>query len=42
MSRYYTRDYQNVLLDIDEVLERDSVNFYACKYTLLRAQCVGG
>ena len=42
LSRYYTRDYQNVLLDIDEVLERDSVNFYACKYTLLRAQCVGG
>jgi len=42
LSRYYTRDYQNVLLDIDEVLERDSANMYACKYTLLRAQCVGG
>ena len=42
LGRYYTRDYQNVLLDIDEVLERDSINFYACKYTLLRAQCVGG
>ena len=42
LSRYYTRDYQNVLLDIDEVLERDSANFYTCKYTLLRAQCVGG
>ena len=42
LGRYYTRDYQNVLLDIDEILERDSVNFFECKYTLLRAQCVGG
>ena len=42
LSRYYTRDYQNVLLDIDGVLERDSANHYECKYQLLRAQCVGG
>jgi len=42
LSRYYTRDYQNVLLDIDAVLERDSANHYECKYQLLRAQCVGG
>ena len=42
LSRYYTKDYQRVLLDIDEVVGADSVNFFACKYTLLRAQCVGG
>ena len=42
LSRYYTKDYQRVLLDIDEVVAADSVNFFACKYTLLRAQCVGG
>ena len=42
LRRYYTRDYQNVLLDIDEVLERDSANNFECKYQLLRAQCVGG
>lgn len=42
LARYYTRDYQNVLLDIDEVLEGDSANTYECKYRLLRAQCVGG
>ena len=42
LSRYYTKDYQRVLLDIDEVVASDSVNFFACKYTLLRAQCVGG
>ena len=42
LSRYYTRDYQNVLLEIDEVLEQDTANMFACKYRLLRAQCVGG
>ena len=42
LSRYYTKDYQRVLLDIDEVVAADSVNFFECKYTLLRAQCVGG
>lgn len=42
LARYYRRDYQNVLLDIDDVVAQDSVNFFACKYTLLRAQCVGG
>ena len=41
LSRYYTKDYQNVLLEIDEVLEADS-NMFECKYRLLRAQCVGG
>ncbi|MEY3010276.1 MAG: hypothetical protein RLZZ314_918 [Bacteroidota bacterium] len=42
LSRYYTKDYQQVLLDIDEVLESDTANQFACKYQLLRAQCVGG
>jgi hypothetical protein len=42
LSRYYTRDYQNVLLEIDEVLEEDTANMFTCKYRLLRAQCVGG
>ena len=42
LGRYYRRDYQNVLLDVDEVLERDSANHFECKYKLLRAQCVGG
>ena len=42
LSRYYTRDYQNVLLEIDMVLEADSANMFECKYHLLRAQCVGG
>jgi len=42
LSRYYTRDYQNVLLEIDEVLEQDTANMFTCKYRLLRAQCVGG
>ena len=42
LSRYYTRDYQNVLLDIDEVLERDSVNFLRLQVHLRFAQCVAG
>ena len=42
LTRYYRRDYQNVLLDVDEVLARDSANHFECKYKLLRAQCVGG
>jgi len=42
LRRYYLKDYQEVLLDIDEVLEGDTANQFACKYTLLRAQCVGG
>ena len=42
LRRYYTRDYQNVLLDIDDVLEADSAHAFECKLHLLRAQCVGG
>ena len=42
LGRYYRREYQNVLLDIDEVLARDSANHFECKHNLLRAQCVGG
>lgn len=42
LSRYYTKDYQNVLLEIDDVLDADSANVFECKYRLLRAQCVGG
>ena len=42
LNRYYLKDYQQVLLDIDEVLERDSANAFECKHRLLRTQCVGG
>ena len=42
LSRYYLKDYQNVLFDIDEVLAEDTANAFECKYHLLRAQCVGG
>ena len=42
LNRYYLKDYQQVLLDIDEVLARDSANAFECKHRLLRTQCVGG
>ena len=42
LNRYYLKDYQQVLLDIDEVLVRDSANAFECKHRLLRTQCVGG
>lgn len=42
LDRYYRKDYQAALLDIDAInLERPE-NPLACKYNLLRAQCVGG
>ena len=42
LARYYTRDYQSTLLDIDVLINERPENPLLCKYNLLRAQCVGG
>ena len=42
LSRYYTKDYQATLLEIDVVINDRPENPLRCKYNLLRAQCVGG
>ena len=42
LERFYIKDYQNTLLDIDVVLEERPNNPLLCKYQLLRTQCVGG
>lgn len=42
LGRFYAKDYQNTLLDIDVVLEERPNNPLLCKYKLLRTQCVGG
>ena len=42
LSRFYAKDYQKTLLDIDSVLIERPNNPLICKYQLLRAQCVGG
>mgnify|MGYP001246767484 CR=1 FL=1 len=42
LSRFYAKDYQNTLLDIDSVLIERPNNPLLCKYQLLRTQCVGG
>ena len=42
LGRFYAKDYQNTLLDIDVVLAEKPDNQLLCKYQLLRTQCVGG
>ena len=42
LARYYKKDYQAALLDIDVINNERPENPLACKYSLLRAQCVGG
>ena len=42
LSRYYAKDYQATLLEIDVVINDRPENTLRCKYNLLRAQCVGG
>ena len=42
LKRYYLRDFQQVKAEIETVLAPDSTNDLRCKYTLLRAQCIGG
>lgn len=42
LARYYKKDYQATLLDIDVINNERPENPLACKYNLLRAQCVGG
>ena len=42
LSRYYARDYQQTLLDINQVLAERPGNQLECKYILLRTQCIGG
>ena len=42
LTRYYARDYQATLLDIDVLIKERPENPLRCKYNLLRAQCVGG
>ena len=42
LGRFYAKDYQNTLLDIDSVLAERPNNPLLCKYKLLRTQCVGG
>ena len=42
LSRYYAKDYQATLLDIDVIIGERPENPLSCKYNLLRAQCVGG
>jgi tetratricopeptide (TPR) repeat protein len=42
LSRYYAKDYQATLLEIDVIINDRPENPLRCKYNLLRAQCVGG
>jgi tetratricopeptide (TPR) repeat protein len=42
LTRYYNRDYQQTLLDINKVLAERAGNPLECMYILLRAQCIGG
>jgi tetratricopeptide (TPR) repeat protein len=42
LMRYYAKEYQNILLECNDVIEGEVANNYLCKYQLLRAQCVGG
>jgi len=42
LSRYYNRDYQQTLLDINQVLLERPGNALECKYILLKTQCIGG
>lgn len=42
LGRYYAKDYQNTLLEINDLMEERPQNPLICKYTLLAAQCVGG
>ena len=42
LSRFYAKDYQNTLLEIDSILIDRPENPLVCKYQLLSAQCVGG
>lgn len=42
LAAYYGKAYQQTLLDVNAVIERDSVNHFMCQYRLLRAQCVAG
>ena len=42
LARFYAKDYQNTLLEIQAVIEERPDNQLLCKYELLAAQCVGG
>ncbi len=42
LARYYKKEYQSTLLEIDVINNDRPENPLACKYNLLRAQCVGG
>lgn len=42
LSRFYAKDYQNTLLEINVVIEERPTNPLICKYHMLAAQCVGG
>ncbi|PCJ81932.1 MAG: hypothetical protein COA49_02925 [Bacteroidetes bacterium] len=42
LSRYYAKEYQSTLLEIDIIIRERPENPLSCKYELLRAQCVGG
>ena len=42
LARFYAKDYQNTLLEINVVIEERPENPLICKYRLLAAQCVGG
>ena len=42
LTRYYNRDYQQTLLDINKVLAERPGNQLECMYILLRTQCIGG
>lgn len=42
LARFYAKDYQNTLLEINVVIEERPENPLLCKYRLLAAQCVGG
>ena len=42
LMRYYSKAYQETLLECNEVIQHEATNNYLCKYRLLRAQCIGG
>lgn len=42
LARFYSKDYQQTLLEINQVIEERPDNPLICKYRLLGAQCVGG